>query len=133
MASTESSSVWCCNCNSYTVAELLPGSVVYTGRPDLAARGFWRCPECRRSVGHNTRTGDPLGCIPTPEISKMRMLIHSIIDPLWQQKILKRRDIYAHLSKILGREYHTADLRTVEECARIRRAAMELAKGANNA
>lgn len=61
----------------------------------------------------------PLGCIVSPEIKKLRMQIHTILDPLWKEGTLRRSEVYVYLSKELGYEYHTGEIRTVEEAERI--------------
>jgi len=69
-----------------------------------------------------------MGVIPDAEMRKARGHIHSILDPIWKSKRLERRHIYAQLTKILGRQYHTGDLRTLDEARMIYRAVRALAR-----
>lgn len=41
--------------------------------------------------------------------------MHRIIDLLWKNKKVKRRELYKKISDYLGYEYHTAEIRTIEE------------------
>ena len=110
--------IHCCACNSSVEARLTDGEEIYPHRSDLYDLPFWKCDDCGNFVGCHHKTKDmtrPLGVIPTDEIKKARKQIHAIIDPIWQQGIKPRGYIYAQLSKALGREYHTAELRTIQE------------------
>ncbi len=111
--------LYCCGCNSEVQARLTDGFECYPHRPDLAKLHFCKCDVCGNFVGCHNKSDSPtkpLGCIPTPEIKAARRRIHAIIDPIWQTGKLTRKDLYRNLSKILGRQYHTAELRSVEEC-----------------
>lgn len=55
------------------------------------------------------------GVIPNKEIKKARQHLHRIIDLLWKNKKVKRRELYKKISDYLGYEYHTAEIRTIEE------------------
>lgn len=111
--------IWCCQCQTEVDARLTSGAEVYPHRPDLADLPRWRCDGCGAHVGTHRKTANPtrpLGNIPTREISRARVFIHDLIDPAWRSGRVRRRAIYAHLSEKLGREYHTGELRTIEEC-----------------
>ena len=69
---------------------------------------------------------DRLGVIPTPEIKNARQHIHRILDPLWKSKRWKRGALYAELGKRLGYEFHTAEIKSVEEARKIYRIVKEL-------
>ena len=49
----------------------------------------------------------------------MRVQIHALIDPIWQADVISRRMLYKMLSRVLGREYHTADIRSTQEASKI--------------
>lgn len=96
------------------------GKEIYPHRPDLYSKVFWKCPNCGGYVGvHNDGTERPLGCIPTPELRKARMKIHAVIDPLWKEKKIKRKHVYARLTKAIGYQYHSAEIKSVEEADKI--------------
>lgn len=102
------------------------GAEIYPHRPDLAALPRWVCDGCKNHVGTHHKTSEPtkpLGNIPSPELKTARIHIHALIDPAWKSKKVSRRKIYAHLSCILGRDYHTAELRTVDEARTVYAAA----------
>lgn len=82
----------------------------------------WMCtrfPECDGYVG--THPDDsPLGTLVDNETKQLRMQIHRIIDPLWQNqdrpKHKARGSVYGWLKRITGLEaYHTGSL-SKEDC-----------------
>jgi hypothetical protein len=114
--------IWCCTCQKDVPARLTDGREIYPHRPDLAALPFWRCDDCKNYVGCHHKTADrtkPLGVIPSNAVKQLRMQIHATIDSLWKGKLIGRRALYAKLSRSLGREYHTAELRTAAEAKAI--------------
>ena len=116
----------CCGCGQDVRPRLTDGAEIYPHRADLASLPFWKCDDCGNHVGCHHKTADrtkPLGCIPTPEIRNARSHLHALIDPVWKSGKMKRGQIYAHLSKALGRQFHTADIRTVEEAREVYRIA----------
>jgi hypothetical protein len=97
----------------------------------LAELPFWKCDGCGNHVGthHKTRSRTkPLGTIPSREMKKARTHIHQLIDPVWRSRRMSRNQIYAHLTSVLGRQYHTADLRTLDEARMIYAAAKAFVK-----
>ena len=110
------------------VARLTDGREVYPHRPDLSSLVFWKCGVCGNYVGCHKTTNDktrPLGCIPTPVIRDARQHIHALIDPAWKAGKVKRKDLYRHLTKQMGRPYHTADIRSLSEARKVYRIARE--------
>jgi len=122
--------IHCCGCGGDVDAKLTYGREIYPHRPDLRSLPFWRCDTCGNFVGCHHKTKNrtaPLGCIPTAELKEARKMLHALIDPIWQSGKMKRRDLYAAISRDLGREYHTADTRTIEEARAAYRAARKYA------
>ena len=114
--------IYCCNCEAEIDARLTDGSEIYPHREDLESLPFWKCDGCGSYVGchhKSTNRTKPLGVIPSGRIKEYRRFIHARLDPIWKTKRESRRYLYAELSKVLGRQYHTAELRTEEECALI--------------
>lgn len=110
--------LYCCGCGADTEARLTNGAEIYPHRPDLHELPFWKCDKCGNFVGCHHKTKDrtrPLGCIPTPELRSARGLAHAVIDSLWQSGGMSRTEVYAAISKALGRSYHTGETRTVAE------------------
>jgi hypothetical protein len=110
--------IYCCACKKGTEAEKIWGSDVYPNREDLYKKRFYRCPACLNYVGTHKGSEKPLGVIPTPIFKNMHREIHSLIDPLWEfEGKEKRNEVYRKMKKLmkLGRPYHTAELRTLEE------------------
>jgi hypothetical protein len=121
--------IHCCGCNQAVQARLTNGSEIYPRRADLSSLPFWKCDTCGNFVGCHHKTEDrtrPLGCIPTPELKDARQKIHALIDPLWQGGTITRKALYAQLTKALGRQYHTAELRSLDEARLVYRTALNL-------
>lgn len=115
--------IYCSGCGKNVIARLTDGHEIYPHRPDLATLPFWKCDTCGNYVGCHHKTQNrtqPLGCIPTPELKNARQHIHRILDPMWKGRGNKRRrEIYQQISDKIGWEYHTANIRTVEEARRV--------------
>jgi hypothetical protein len=122
--------VHCCGCSNEVDARLTDGREAYPHRPDLGELPFWRCDACGNFVGchHKTRNRtQPLGCIPSPEIKNARRHIHRLLDPLWQSGRHQRAALYQRLAEATGKaEYHTAEIRTLEEARLVYRALRRL-------
>lgn len=115
--------LYCCACKKDVPAQLTNGAEIYQHRRDLSDIPFWRCDTCKNYVGCHHKTlmrTRPLGCIPTPAIKESRNDIHAMLDPIWQRGIMSRSKIYSTLSKALGRDYHTADIRSIEDAQKVR-------------
>ena len=109
----EFKSIHCCGCESIVYARLTDGKEIYSHRPDLAKKPFWKCDSCGNYVGTHHKTKDrtkPLGSIPTKKMRQDRIMIHQLIDPLWKYGYITRKNLYAELSKRLGEKYHTANV-----------------------
>lgn len=123
--------IWCCGCGMEVAARLTNGREIYSHRPDLADLPFWRCDSCRNFVGCHHKTGDrtrPLGCIPTPAVKNARKHIHALLDPLWRSGRADRAMLYRAIAEHLGvEEYHTAEIRSVEEARSVYRHVQTLA------
>jgi hypothetical protein len=124
--------LFCCGCVREVDARLTDGKEIYPHRPDLAALPFWRCDTCKNFVGCHHKTDDrtrPLGCIPTKEIKGARQHIHRILDPLWKSGDIPRKALYQKIADRIGREnYHTANIRSLEEARQIYRIVQDIAK-----
>lgn len=124
--------VWCCICECEVQARLTNGAECYPNRPDLIGLAFWKCDGCKGFVGtHHRRKNDPtapLGVIPTPALKDARQKIHRLLDPLWESGRFKRGQLYARISLELGREYHTAELRTLDEAREVWRIVKAIAQ-----
>lgn len=123
--------IYCCSCEKEVSPRLTNGAEIYPHRKDLTDLPFWKCDSCGNHVGchHKTRNRTaPLGVIPSPEIREARKKIHSIIDPIWKRGLKKRKDVYSHISKEIGWSYHTAKLKTIEECRHVYAIAMDYRK-----
>jgi len=123
--------IWCCGCNAQVSARLTSGAELYQHRLDLRNLPFWICDACRNFVGCHHKTKNrtrPLGCIPTKELKEARKHIHALIDPLWQSGLVTRKALYAELGGVVGRKYHTAELRSIDEARDVYRAAKKLSE-----
>lgn len=114
--------IYCCACSRDIEARLTDGAEVYPHRKDLAALPFWICDSCGNYVGCHHKTENrtqPLGVIATPEIKKARQHIHAVLDPIWKSGKMKRASLYKRISDELGWQYHTANIRTIEEARKV--------------
>lgn len=114
--------LWCCACDQEVDARLTSGAEVYPHRPDLAKVPRWICDTCNNHVGTHHKTSNPtkpLGNIPSVEIRRARQAIHALIDPSWKAGKIARNSIYRAISDALGYEYHTAEIRTIEEARKV--------------
>jgi len=126
---SENRTIYCCGCQGYTWARLTNGLEIYPHRDDLHYLPFWKCDVCANYVGCHHKTLDrtrPLGVIPTASIKAARQSLHAVIDPLWQNGKISRKKLYAKISKRIGKEYHAAEIRSVEEANNILAIAAEI-------
>lgn len=111
--------IYCCACELDIEAVLTSGKEIYPHRPDLHSLPFWKCDTCHNYVGCHHKTGNPthpLGNIPTPELKKLRTIIHRRLDPLWKNGRYKRKELYKLISDNCGiKSYHTAMIKSVDE------------------
>ncbi len=121
--------IHCCACHGKVQARLTDGQEIYGHRPDLYGLPFWKCDKCGNHVGCHHKTKNrtqPLGCIPTAELKKMRRQIHTLLDPLYKNGTYKRHEIYKMISEHMGWRYHTAQLRTMKEAQQVYRFLQEI-------
>lgn len=130
---TQTRKIHCCGCDKVVRARLTDGRETYPHRSDLHSLPFWKCDTCGNFVGCHHKTDNPtrpLGCIPTPELKNARQHIHKRLDPIWQKGLTTRSKAYRGLASLLGiDQYHTADIRTIEEARDVYRAVLELEEG----
>ncbi len=124
--------LYCCGCEKKVEPRLTNGKEVYPHSQDLYRLPFWKCDTCGNFVGCHHKTRDrtrPLGIIATPELKNARQHIHNLLDPLWKNDLISRKKLYEMVSKKLGlREYHTANLGSVEEAREAYKAIREIAR-----
>ena len=122
--------IYCCGCGTDVTARLTDGRETYRHRPDLRSLPFWKCDACGNFVGCHHKTSDrtrPLGVIPTAEIKTARSHIHRVLDPLWQGKKIDRKALYRQIADRIGiAEYHTAEIRSVEQAREVYRVVKEI-------
>lgn len=122
--------IYCCTCACDVDARLTDGREIYPHRSDLYTLPFWKCDACKNHVGCHHKTKQrtrPLGNIPSKELRRARSHIHAILDPIWKSKQMKRGKLYAIIAEKLGYEYHTAEIKTIEEARNIYRIMREIA------
>lgn len=110
--------IYCVACNQDIKARLTNGSEIYPDRKDLGKLPFWKCDQCKNYVGCHHKTADktkPLGCIATKELMNARKHIHALLDPLYKSKMISRKALYKKISDHLGYEFHTAEIKSIEE------------------
>ena len=122
--------IWCCACGKNVNAQLTTGAEIYPRIKGMANRPFWKCNTCANYVGTHYKTitpTRPLGNIPTPEIRNARSHIHAILDPIWKLKRRSRSSIYAELTRFIGKQYHTGEIKTLDEARIIYREVRRIA------
>lgn len=123
--------IYCTGCEQDVEARLTNGAERYPHRPDLAELPFWTHDGCDTWVGCHHKTSKPtrpLGFLATKEMFAYRSTIHDIIDPLWQYNHMKRGQVYAYMTRELGYQYHTGEIKTVKEAKRVFHIAEKLQK-----
>lgn len=121
--------IYCCGCQKDVEARLTGGAEIYPHRFGLGDVPFWICDVCNNYVGCHHKTKErtkPLGCIPTKEIMSARKHIHALIDPMWKSGRMSRTEVYGVLSAQLGKRYHTANIRSIDEAREIYRVAKRI-------
>lgn len=116
------SMIYCCECQKDTIARLTDGREIYPNRRDLYVLPFWKCDVCKNYVGCHHKTSQrtkPLGNIPNNAIRNARKHIHTILDPLWKGGNMRRKEVYALISEAIGKQYHTAEIKTVDEARQV--------------
>ena len=122
--------IYCCQCEKEVDARLTSGAEIYPHRNDLSSLPFWKC-KCGNFVGCHHKTPQrtrPLGCIPTPEIRNARKHIHAILDPIWKNGKMKRGSLYAEISDRIGYQFHTSEIRSIEEARNVYRIILDIDK-----
>lgn len=121
--------IYCVGCEHDVDALLCTGKEMYPHREDLWHIPFWKCPDCPAFVGCHWKTKNrtkPLGVLATKEMKDARKKIHAVLDPLWKRGLIKRGKAYAHIRRQLGYEYHTGELRTLDEARIVYRIVADL-------
>lgn len=129
---TKTINLWCVNCSADVRASLVRGEKLYPHRSDLSRLPFWECPKCLNTVGTHYKSSEPLkplGVIATKEMKTMRVDIHNLIDPIWKSGVMTRTQVYGFISRRLGHDYHTGELRTVAEARKVLAIIGQLRKG----
>lgn len=116
--------LFCIQCNQDSEVSKVTGREVYSHRPDLYNKNFYRCNKCKNFVGcHNQgKSTRPLGCIPNKAMKNARQHIHTILDPIWKNRSANyksRSQVYREISEAVGYEFHTAELRSIDEARKI--------------
>ena len=83
---------------------------------DFSGRMLYGCRSCDASVGTHPN-GKPLGTLANKELKLLRQQCHALIDPIWQNGILNRYEVYARIKKQFQIE-HIGES-TKEECLRL--------------
>lgn len=88
----------CDTCGSFEIA------FIYDAKTKREWPYYWHCGNCGSSVGCHPNTCIPLGPMATRSIRRKRSKVHSLFDPIWQNKYLTRADAYRWLAKVLELE-----------------------------
>ena len=93
----------CIHCDR--LADITDGGEIYPHRPDLASQSFYICRPCDAYVGCHKGTTNPLGTPANAKLRRLRIAVHNLLDPMWQQVQDKRErkrargDVYFRLAE----------------------------------
>lgn len=114
--------IYCMGCEQIVEARLTDGAERYPHRPDLADIPQYTHDTCGTWVGTHHKSSQrlkPLGILATPEMYQARIAIHDILDPIWKSGKRKRGQVYAHMARKLGYQYHTGEIKTMDEARKV--------------
>jgi len=82
---------------------------------------IYLCQPCDAYVGVHKGTDNALGRVANKELRSWKIKAHAAFDPLWQTGIMKRKDAYGQLSRLLGIPYEYTHIGyfSVETCKRV--------------
>jgi len=124
--------IYCTGCGEVRNARLTTGKEIYPRSPSLSRLPFYKCDSCGAYVGchhkHHDKTKrlNPKGSLASPPVRLARMVLHSLIDPLWQGTGAKRSQVYKAISRELGYEFHVGEVKTVDEAQLVERVVRQL-------
>lgn len=73
------------------------------GYPYRGNYGYvWLCLKCGARVGTHKGTKKPLGYPGDTQTQELRKKAHSLFDPIWRNKEMKRKEAYARMAEYLG-------------------------------
>jgi len=75
------------------------------------------CKDCNAYVGCHNNTRVSKGTMANAELRAKRIMVHNLIDPLWQSGNRGRREVYKMLSDAFGEQIHVgeSDLKRCDE------------------
>ena len=73
---------------------------VFTEHIDVDER--WSCPSCGRWVGCYESSDFAMGRVATSIERHERIEVHKVIDSIWKEGLLKRRDLYKEIAEVLN-------------------------------
>lgn len=85
--------------------------VIYTSNAAIYGKEYgngrvYKCTGCDAYVGVHTGTDIPLGRLANRELRQLKKKCHSLFDPAWKGKKVKRRQAYSILAFKLGIPVH---------------------------
>lgn len=76
------------------------------------------CKPCDAYVGCHNNTKKALGTMANKELREWRVKAHEVVDPLWREAGLDRKEVYKLLKEKLGRTIHIGEA-DIETCKMI--------------
>ena len=80
--------------------KICPNCSVFTVRDEMENK--WSCPSCGRSVSAYADHEMAMGQVATLTERKHRIDTHKVLDRLWKEGFLQRKEVYKELSEVLG-------------------------------
>ena len=107
--------LFCVQCNDNVDVTLVNGEVICPTMPHTHHNFFYQCNFCANYVGFRENFNKSFIFIPTPEMRNLKIEIHKIIDPIWQNEILTREEVYNKISERIGKKFHAGSLKSIDE------------------
>ena len=98
---------------------------------EFGMQPIWVCDRCMSYVGCHVKTRDkfkPLGTLAGKEMREIRSEIHRVLDALWKSRRTSRGEIYKIMTGRLGYEFHTGEIRTMEQAENVLQVARDVSE-----
>jgi hypothetical protein len=106
--------VRCTYCSK--VSDYVDSAVIYNGR---SFGMMYLCRPCDAYVGVHKGTDRPFGTLANRATREARKKAHATFDPIWKNRLLKRKEAYALLADKLGVEEIHIGESDVDTCEKI--------------
>lgn len=126
---------YCTHCNQEVEAFSAPASDIFGPHFRFANQIVYVCPYCKNYVEAN-RDFKPAGVIPTAELRKAKNYILSVLNPVFDRKMMSRKEVYLKLSKVVyenRKNLKISDIRDLDEARKVYAAVKKFREELQNA